>query len=182
LDYLANAGHKGAWWGLATDTGGASGHPLVQTTGEFKGFYIAQTALRDPTKPDANIGKYVDSRLTPFIALPQRVIQAGVVSIGDLAVVYNTRNGRLEYAIVADQGPNDSIGEGSIALAASLGINTNMRAGTAGQDAGVVYLLFPGSAAKPPWPRTVPEIRRMAAAAFNAWGGIRQLKAVVGSL
>jgi len=103
-----------------------------------------------------------------------------MAQMGDLAVVYNTRNDTLEFAIIADQGPRDTIGEGSIALAANLDINIDVRNHTAGQDAGVIYLVLPGTAAEPPWPCTLDDIRANAAAAFEAWGGLEQLKAVTG--
>jgi hypothetical protein len=179
LDFLANAGRTGNWWGLATDNGKPSDKPLVQEVGEFKGFYVSQTSLCDGTKPDADITKYVDARNIPFLVLPPQLLGPGLARMGDLAVVYNMRNGNLEYAIVADQGPNDSIGEGSIALAASLGIGTDLRNHTAGQETGVVYLLLPQTAADPAWPRSVDDIRNRAATAFEAWGGINQLKSAI---
>ena len=30
LDYLANAGHPGNWWALATDNGKPNGRPIIQ--------------------------------------------------------------------------------------------------------------------------------------------------------
>ncbi|MBI5091301.1 MAG: hypothetical protein HZB26_02535 [Candidatus Hydrogenedentes bacterium] len=179
LDFLGNAGCNGNWWALATDNGRASGKPLIQTGGEFKGFYIAQTSLRDNSKPDADITKYADSRHVPFISLPKGLMERGVGQVGDLAVVYNMRNDKLEFAIVADEGPNDAIGEGSISLARSLGIGINMRAHSAGQDTDVVYLVFPGTATRPKWPRSQEEIRDKAASAFADWGGLSQLKRVI---
>ena len=179
LDFLGNAGHSGNWWGLATDNGKPSGKPLVQQEGEFKGFYVSQTALYDHTKVDGDLAKYVDAREIPFLVLPPQLLGPGLARMGDLAVVYNTRNGALDFAVIADQGPRDTIGEGSIALAANLDINTDMRNHTAGQDGGVVYLVLPGTAAEPPWPRTLDDIRASAAATFEAWGGLEQLKAVV---
>ncbi len=179
LDFLANAGNSGNWWSLVTDNGRPTGDPLIQTDGQFKGYYISQTSLCDGTKLDADITKYVDARNVPFLALPPHLIGPGMARLGDLGIVYNTRNHRLEYAIVADQGPRDAIGEGSIALATSLGISTDMRNHNAGQDAGVVYVIFPGTAAQPAWPRTVNDVRARAAAAFEDWGGIDQLRGLV---
>jgi hypothetical protein len=179
LDFLANAGHTGNWWGLATDNGKPSGEPLVQEVGEFKGFYVSQTSLCDGSKLDADITKYVDARNVPFLVLPPQLLGPGLARMGDLAVVYNMRNGNLEYVIVADQGPRDTIGEGSIALAASLGIGTDLRNHTAGQETGVVYLVLPQTAADPAWPRSVDDIRNRAATAFEAWGGIDLLKSAI---
>lgn len=180
LDFLANAGRPGNWWGLATDTGTPSGKPFVQKNGDFKGFYVSQTSLCDGTMPDADIRKYVDSRHVPFLVLPPQLLGPGLARLGDLAVVYNACNGKSEFAIVADRGPRDSIGEGSIALAASLGIGADMRSHTAGQSSDVVYLVFPGTAATPAWPRTVDDIRLNAAKAFEAWGGFDRLVALTG--
>lgn len=175
LDFLANAGQPGNWWALATDTNTPSGTPLIQTAGAFAGYYVSHTSLCDGPKADGDVTKYVDARQVPYIVLPPRLLREGMAQLGDLAAVYNARNGRLEFAVVADRGPRDGIGEGSIALAASLGIGSDLRGHGAGQDGDVVYLLFPGTATKPPWPRPIDGIRRDAAAAFNAWGGLPAL-------
>jgi Fungal chitosanase of glycosyl hydrolase group 75 len=46
LDYLANAGKPGNWYGIVTDNQKASGNPVVQGSSDpAPGFYISSTAL-----------------------------------------------------------------------------------------------------------------------------------------
>ncbi len=179
LDFLANAGRPGNWWGLATDSNTPSGNPLIQTSGEFKGYYVSHTSLCDGPRGDEDTAKYVDARHISYIVLPPQLLDGCFARLGDLAAVYNMRNGHLEYAIVADRGPRDAIGEGSIALAARLGIGTDLRGHRAGQSGDVVYLVFPGTASEPAWPRERDSIQQGAANAFNAWGGLEVLLSVL---
>jgi hypothetical protein len=60
--------------------------------------------------------------------------------LGDIALVVNRKNNKRCYAIVADIGPRNSIGEGSIALAKQLGINADPKRG--GVNNNIVYILF----------------------------------------
>ena len=120
LDVLARAGRKGNWWSIATDNGKLNGKPLIQQTGPFKGFYISQTSLRDNKKKNDDITKYVDSTLIPYFALPPQLVGTGKAMLGDLGMVFNTKTGQSSFAIFADVGARDSIGEGSIALAGLL--------------------------------------------------------------
>jgi hypothetical protein len=92
--------------------------------------------------------------------------------LGDLATVWNRRNGKLAQAIFADVGPDDEVGEGSIALARALGIPANPRTG--GQAGDVAYVVFPGSGNGRP--RARAEIVAAARPLFRDWGGLRRLK------
>jgi hypothetical protein len=56
--------------------------------------------------------------------------------LGDLAVVFNGKNGKIVNAIYADVGPSNKIGEGSIALAEALAIPSSPRTG--GVSSGVI--------------------------------------------
>lgn len=152
LDHLANAGRPGRWWGLATD---ARGEPLVQRPGDpAPGYYVSTTALIDARFPAGDPRRYVDSERVPFIAVPPQLRGEGV-KLGDLVAVRNERTGATVWAVVADIGPRDHLGEGSIRLAESLGINADARRGGAGS--GVTYTVFPGS--RPAWPMTHEEIQ-----------------------
>lgn len=167
LDYLANAGHAGNWYGLVVD---ADGKPVVQATG----FYVSQTALEDPDRPRTNPRRYVDSSTVPYIVIPPELRAQGA-KLGDLCWV--AYQGIQCGAIVADIGPRGKLGEGSIALAEALGIPSSPKHGGAGS--GVMVALFAGSAANPPWPRFVGEFQSKVFPWFCQWGGMDRLRKVL---
>ncbi|OJJ20581.1 hypothetical protein BKI52_19195 [marine bacterium AO1-C] len=164
LDDLKHAGKNGNWWALAT----RDGVPVLQKSG----YYVSTTSLQDFRYTPWDQRRYTDAEKIPYIVLPPKVKQAGKVSLGDLAVVYNTQNHRWTYAIYADTGANTRIGEGSIALAKLLGVNASARSG--GTRQGIVYLVFPGSGIHKPlsW----PNIQAKGSACFYKFGGLTQLK------
>ncbi len=174
LDFLANAGRPGNWWALVTDNAQPNGEPIVQGSNDpAPGFYISMTALEDTTKERTNPRRYVDSQVIPYIVLPSPVMKEGGAKLGDFAFVINRKNGKLSHAIIADIGPKDKLGEGSIALAETLGIPSNPRRG--GTDGGVIYVVFPRSGNRNPRPLT--EIETEAPKLFEAWGGMKQIDA-----
>jgi Fungal chitosanase of glycosyl hydrolase group 75/Extensin-like protein C-terminus/Bacterial Ig domain len=92
-------------------------------------------------------GKSVDSEKVPYFVLPNYWFSSKGIELGDIAaIIYK---GKVEYAIFADVGPAIKIGEGSIALARSLGhellIGGIVKSGI---DKDVIYIIFPGSADK----------------------------------
>lgn len=181
LDFLANGGRPGNWWGIATRNGLPSGEPFIQRTGPYQGFYISQTSLRNPRLHDSIPAKYVDAATIPYIVLPPTLIGKNRGTMGDIAMVVNLRNGRRSAAIVADQGPLAAIGEGSIALALALGLPANLRENNAGSDGGILYIVFPGTGASPKWPRSLADITSKAEGAFKAWGGVERVDSCTGS-
>ncbi|WP_412543989.1 glycoside hydrolase family 75 protein [Longispora sp. K20-0274] len=60
------------------------------------------------------------------------------------AVIYNNK---VVYAVFADEGPSNIIGEASYATAQALGINPDPANG--GVDSGVTYIVFPGQVPSP---------------------------------
>lgn len=123
LDYLANAGHPGNWWGIATYPDGS---PYIQNTGDpAPGFYVSTTAFQNPAYGVSDPRRYVDSERVPFIVLPSNFPVK--VELG--AKCYVTYNGKRTGAIYADIGPRFQLGEGSIALAKVLGINPDPKRG-----------------------------------------------------
>ena len=133
LDALANAGSPGNWFGIYT----RKGVPIVQAdTSPAPGFYISTTSLQDKSIKEAEPTRYVDAESIPYF-------------------VINTANDSACYAIFADTGPKNKIGEGSMALAKALGINSSPRSG--GVDSGIVYILFPGSGDGKP--KSIAEIK-----------------------
>jgi hypothetical protein len=152
LDDLATAGTPGSWEGLAKDS---DGEPFIQGPNDpFPGYYVSATALTDRSKAVSDPTRYVDASRIPFVVLPGGMARELGARVGDFAVVFNQRNGRISYAIFGDVGPYDRIGEGSMALAENLGVRSDARNG--GTRRGIVYLVFPGSGNGRP--RTIEEI------------------------
>lgn len=172
LDHLANAGKPGNWWGIATNS---SGKPYVQGAKDpAPGYYVSTTALTNPKFPANDPRRYVDSEKVPFIAIPPQLREQGV-KLGDLVAVRNDKTGKTVFAVVADIGPKDHQGEGSIKLAQELGINSNARNG--GVGSGISYVVFPGS--KQTWPMTHEQIQAAGAKAYAQYGGDAQLSSAV---
>lgn len=172
LDTIAHAGHAGDWWALATDTGKASGRPVLQGKNDpAPGYYVSMTALFDAGNlNERDPRRFVDSVKVPYIVLPTVALRHA--KLGDFATVVNLRNGKVAGAIVADEsGRGVPMGEGSIALAKALGIDSDPRTG--GIEHGVAYVIYAGSGNGKP--RGVGEIRVNSQEHFQAWGGAEQL-------
>jgi len=60
------------------------------------------------------------------------------------AIIYNNK---IVYAVFADEGPDNIIGEASYATAQALGIDSNPATG--GVESGVTYIVFPGNVPSP---------------------------------
>ena len=149
LDVIANAGHPGDWWGVVTDTGQASGTPVVQTGNDPKpGAYISANGQG---LPDRSPFKYVDSATVPYISLPHLVIQrAQGIVLGCRCVITNSRNNASVEGVVADSGNNDHIGEISVACAKAIGLRVGdpHEANGGGTSQAVIsYQFFPDTAA-----------------------------------
>jgi hypothetical protein len=142
LDYLTNAGKPGDWWALATDNKKPSGNPLVQTPSDpAPGYYISMTALIDPLKKYEDPNRYVNSDSIPYVVIPLGF--SNDFKLGDIALVYNKANKKKCFAISADIGSKNNIGEGSIYLAKQLGIKNSPKNG--GTAAGVFYIFIKNS-------------------------------------
>lgn len=177
IDFLANAGYSDNWWALAVDK---NGNPFIQgSTDPYPGYYISTTALFDSGFVKQNPRRYVDSTKIPYIVLPGNgdFRKATGVKLGDFAVVYNTNNEKLAFAIYADIGPKNQIGEGSIALSQALGndplVQSRVRRGIA-KD--IVYIVFPGSGNGKA--RTISEIEAETKRFFEIWGGVERIKSL----
>jgi Fungal chitosanase of glycosyl hydrolase group 75 len=168
LDFLQNAGRPGNWWEVVTDDGTSGGNPVVQSDSDpAPGFYIAPTALTDPSKDPKDPRRYVDSETVAYIDVPTQLRTLSGVKPGDFAAVLNTRNQKFCYAIVAGYASSMEIGKGSIALAKALGLSVNARQESV--DGGIIYKAFPGSGSG--WPKTNAEINSEAERLFRLWGG-----------
>jgi len=161
LDHLANAGKPGSWWGIATTK---AGEPVVQGPSDpYPGYYVSTTSLEDKRYAATDPRRYVDSGKVPYVVLPPQLIKQGA-RLGDFAAVVNDKNGRVVYAQVADIGPKDKLGEGSIALAAALDVKSDPKRG--GTSSGIRYVVFPKSGDGKP--RPLDEISREGARLYAA--------------
>ena len=148
LDYLANAGGPGDWYGVVTDTGEADGHPVTQTADDpMPGAYVSATSYEDARYARTDPRRYVDANAVPYIVLPGhwRAEAHGVV-LGCRATVEDTHTGIIVEAAVLDLGPKSKCGEASIACADALGVNSSPKHGGTEQQR-FRYTFFPGIAA-----------------------------------
>lgn len=172
LDTIEHAGRPGNWWALATDTGEVSGRPVVQGKSDpAPGHYVSMTSLFDAANPnERDPHRYVDAASIPYVVLPPVGLEHA--KLGDFATVVNLRNDKVAGAIVADESaPEVKMGEGSIALAVALGIDSNPRIG--GIEHGVAYVIYPGSGNGKP--RGLDEVVSTSRRYFQTWGGLQKL-------
>lgn len=131
LDYLANAGESGNWYGVVTDTGKSNGRPVVQKSGDpCPGAYVSATSYEFPNLSRGNPLRYVDANKVPYIVLPShwRLEARGVV-LGCKAQIEDTHTGVIVDAVVADFGPKAKLGEASIAAANLCGVRSSPKNG-----------------------------------------------------
>lgn len=150
LDYLANAGAPGRWYGLVCNS---QGIPYVQQEGHpAPGYYVSPTALCDGAYGERDPRRYVDPVMIPYLAIPPDLKKLGA-HLGDVALV--SYEDQTSPAICADIGPRGKIGEGSLKLHQALGADPFRRLPRhklTGIDAGVSVILFVGSSRG--WPRS----------------------------
>lgn len=175
------------WFALATKDK-AKNIPFVQDNGPTAGFYISTTALQDtqnfPNPADPN--RYLDSRSIPYVVIPkgQKFSFDGKSALGDAAISYNPRNGKIAYGLVGDLGPASKIGEASAAMANLLRDQgapipiakmdyKNIQSLAIGKP--IVTIIFKGQKVSAPY--TAEAVDSAAKAALSAWGGVERLKA-----
>jgi hypothetical protein len=170
LDYLANAGKPGNYYGLVC----VNGEPVVQGTSDpAPGYYVSPTALSDHFKKEIDPKRYLNSSEVPYIAIPPDARPLGV-HLGDVCVVFH--KDFFCGAIVGDVGPRGKFGEISIKLAENLSIPSSPKNGGVGRS--VRYVIFPGSSKG--WPRVVKDIQDQAMSLYQIWGGSLKLEEVFG--
>jgi hypothetical protein len=142
LDYTANAGYPGNWWGVVTDV---NGNPIIQGPSDpCPGMYVSTTSLYNSTYAITNPNRYVHSGNVPYYVVPNSLKTMSGLYMGDVGYIYNTQNGLGSFAILADIGPSGKLGEGSMQLAQRLGINPNPKTGGTSSPI-IYYILFPNS-------------------------------------
>jgi len=143
LDYLANAGSPGHWWGIATSNGQPSGTPIVQHHEDpAPGFYVSTTALMDPQYSFKNPLAYANAQTIPFIVIPGSSSSLGWKT-GDFATACILKESKCHHGIVADIGPRHKFGEASMKMASSIGLNDSPKHGWA--SSGVAYIVYTGT-------------------------------------
>lgn len=148
LDYLANAGKPGKWYGVVTDNGTPEGQPVVQgALDPWPGYYVSPTSYMYPGHKRTDPWAYVNSERIIYIVLPShwRKEAKGIV-LGCKAAVRDIKTGKHTLAVVADFGPKGKKGEASIACAQFFGVPSSPKNG--GTDAQrFEYTFWPGIAA-----------------------------------
>jgi hypothetical protein len=172
LDYLANAGEPGNWWGVYAP----DGEPVVQSIYyPAPGYYVSTTALFNPAYPEEHPNRYIDSERYPFCVIPGSFGQGW--KLGDVGFCLNQKSGDNMYCATADIGPANHIGEVSMLLAKCLGLKSDPKTG--GCESGIVYVVFPGS---DPLYRSWEDKCQLAVDTFDKWGGLSRLKEIAKSL
>jgi len=165
LDALCSAGCAGH---LSPDViVFVKGKPYIQKSADpFPGYYLASTALTDGRFHDTDFRRYVNAEKIPYISVPPNMLK--YVRKGDIVFVHNKKTNKNAFAIVADVGNNLHIGEGSVALADSLGVKILYKktkhqiSGCDAINGTVAYIIFKNTGTGKPL--TVEEIAERASA------------------
>jgi Ricin-type beta-trefoil lectin domain/Fungal chitosanase of glycosyl hydrolase group 75 len=104
---------------------------------------------QDQTSFQTSSGQFFTSDVTHYyvIPLPSSRFDYGNAGISPGSVAAVVYNGKVVYAVFADEGPDNIIGEGSYALATALGIDPDPATG--GTDGPVTFIVFPGQVPNP---------------------------------
>ncbi|MFF3258092.1 glycoside hydrolase family 75 protein [Streptomyces sp. NPDC002932] len=105
--------------------------------------------FQDDTAFHTSGDKPLSAEKLPYVVVPSSSSiwnygSAGIKGGGVVAVIYD---GKVEYAVVGDTGPDKIIGEASYATAKALGIDPDPETG--GAESGVTYILFKNSKVSP---------------------------------
>lgn len=182
LDALKHAGYPGtSWWKnvLVTDPANRN-KPYIVPSGRYAGYYLSMTSLRDRTKAVTDPARYVDAVRVPYLVFPVTFSKIrGVGNLGDIGVAVNIKTRRYSPFVVADIGPkNHPLGEVSIRLAERLGgKNVCPRMGTEKPLGDILYIIFPGSGKRYPWPDSKNSIDRIADDLLASIGGTERIMA-----
>ena len=157
--------------GMQTD---ADGSPRAK---EIDRFGQLETAFTYPNQSGQK--KFVDAEKVNYIVLPgnnrsesDRFFRKMGIKLGDVATVLF--DGKVEFAMFADVGPRNKMGEGSVHLVQTLGvdpfINGKIRRGIPEE---VVYIVFPGSRPTGLTPGNVnSKVAASAKRLFESLGGV----------
>lgn len=107
---------KICFFGMAADEHGV---PLIQGENDPRpGYFVSTTALKQPGRDVRTPQAQLDSNTVPFAVIPGRWNKTGQPGprLGDLGVAWRRSSDKLAYFVVGDTGPNNKLGEGSVAL------------------------------------------------------------------
>lgn len=181
LDWLGNAGYPNkSWWKdiLVVDPNDST-IAYIQKTGEFAGYFVSKTSLKDREKAVTDPNRYVDSRHIPFFIFPGNFYKIkGTGLIGDLGLAINLSTKNQTAFVVADIGPRRAaLGEVSISLAERLGgTNVNPKNASGVPSGEILYIVFPYSSREYKWPMSLEE---MSAATDKLLKGIGDLDSIL---
>jgi len=168
------------WCGIAVNP--TTKQPYLQGVSDPKpGFYVAKSALIDPTWKASDPRRYVDATTIPFLVLYKSIGALGIIQGDYAAVVVNGPHPRVAFAIVADA-KGFGHGEGSQALLSTLLNRDATSAIDTAQGLDMMFIFFRSSAvyltgANPghhwssSWTRSDVEARGQRC--FQEWGGMR---------
>lgn len=140
LDYLANAGEPGNWYGLVCD---AHGNPVLAPSG----YYVSPTTYRRREYPATDPRAYLDPESECFAVFPgplRRLVRP--VVLGCAVVIEDIKTGRQLRAVAGDAGPATHLGEASILCAIGFGVNPSPKHGGTDEKR-FRYTFYPGVAA-----------------------------------
>lgn len=151
LDYLANAGYPGNWWGVVTD---GEGDPFVQKKGQgakapWPGYHLSTTAylVGGFGKYDARM--YVDSEFVEFGVVPGSVrMSVEPKFMGCRMVITDKKTGESLECVCCDVGPSNHLGEASMAVAEYFGLDPDPKVGGSSDRTRFHYRCFPGVASE----------------------------------
>lgn len=121
--WIAPNGYKISWGNvIATITKKGKKQPCVFSTAPYSGYFGSLTTLKNGLAADnageCQVNNQLDQRFVPGLVLPSGAnpLQAFGAKIGDLVFAFNAANGKSVAAVVADGGPPENLGEGSVAM------------------------------------------------------------------
>jgi len=158
------------------------GKPYIQPDGEFKGFYVSETTMQNPTMSPIDPTRYLDARHTQYIVLPGGM--APEAKVGDLAIVFDPFAKTFAAAVYGDIGPTSESGEAALATLQRLGMSATDGKSSPGQlRDDLFFLVFPNTASRleqaEPWPHRQSTIDTLAADELAKWGGVDRIEAIL---
>lgn len=149
LDWLANAGGPGNWYGIVTHDGRPTGRPVLQMKERgdpAPGAYVSATSYEHKGFSRGDPRRYVNADDVPYIVLPGhwRLEARGVV-LGCRALIVDHGTGKSLPAGVLDFGPKSKLGEASIAAARFFGVPPSPKDGGTDEKR-FTFQFWPGQA------------------------------------
>ena len=155
---------------------------------------------------DCDASKWIDALTVEAIVLPSpKVIPKTATSPRQvIPTEFDTRqatnrnvaivlaldgSNRISYGIVGDKGPDNKLGEASVAMNRTLNGLPTTEIPANGHDAigrfqgpKSIVLLFPAKANRLPYPINADTVKAFAKAKFDSWGGAARLRACLGEI